>query len=78
MPRPSSRALARKNRPNPLDAAGVSAIDYKDTDLLRKFVSDRGKIRSRRVTHVTRRQQRQLAAAVKTAREMALLPLAGR
>ncbi|MFJ3877678.1 30S ribosomal protein S18 [Streptomyces sp. NPDC090077] len=63
-----------KARPNPLDAAGIAYVDYKDTDLLRKFVSDRGKIRSRRVTRVTARQQRQLAAAVKNAREMALLP----
>ena len=65
-------------RPNPLDAAGITYIDYKDTDLLRKFVSDRGKIRSRRVTRVTAQQQRALAAAVKNAREMALLPYAGR
>ncbi|MFB6627519.1 30S ribosomal protein S18 [Streptomyces sp. NPDC056374] len=67
-----------KSRPNPLDAAGITYVDYKDTDLLRTFVSDRGKIRSRRVTRVTAQQQRQLAAAVKNAREMALLPYAGR
>ncbi|WP_415948421.1 30S ribosomal protein S18 [Streptomyces sp. KLOTTS4A1] len=63
-----------KSRPNPLDQAGITSIDYKDTDLLRSFVSDRGKIRSRRVTRVTARQQRQLARAVKNAREMALIP----
>ncbi|MGA5120556.1 30S ribosomal protein S18 [Streptomyces pseudogriseolus] len=62
------------SRPHPLDAAGITYIDYKDTDLLRKFISDRGKIRSRRVTHVTAQQQRQIAAAIKNAREMALLP----
>ena len=67
-----------KSRRNPLDAAGVTYIDYKDTDLLRKFVSDRGKIRSRRVTGVSARQQRQLAAAIKNAREMALLPYSTR
>ncbi|MFF3767152.1 30S ribosomal protein S18 [Streptomyces sp. NPDC001922] len=71
--RPESRRNA-KPRPNPLDAAGITYIDYKDTDLLRKFISDRGKIRSRRVTRVTAQQQRQLARAVKNAREMALLP----
>jgi small subunit ribosomal protein S18 len=49
-------------------------IDYKDTALLRKFISDRGKIRARRVTGVTAQQQRQIARAVKNAREMALLP----
>ncbi|MFE8949835.1 30S ribosomal protein S18 [Streptomyces sp. NPDC007856] len=68
------RQTARRQRTNPLDAAGITYIDYKDTDLLRKFISDRGKIRSRRVTHVTRQQQRQIAQAIKNAREMALLP----
>ncbi|OIK00267.1 30S ribosomal protein S18 [Streptomyces monashensis] len=63
-----------RTRPNPLDQAGVTYIDYKDTELLRKFVSDRGKIRSRRVTRVTTRQQRQLTQAIKNARQMALLP----
>ncbi|WP_327241243.1 30S ribosomal protein S18 [Streptomyces sp. NBC_01320] len=67
-----------KSRPNPLDAAGITYIDYKDTDLLRKFISDRGKIRSRRVTRVTAQQQRQLAAAIKNARETALLPYTAR
>ncbi|MEK8171448.1 30S ribosomal protein S18 [Streptomyces sp. M19] len=61
-----------------MDAAGVSYIDYKDTDLLRKFISDRGKIRSRRITRVTAQQQRQLARAIKNAREMALLPYSSR
>jgi small subunit ribosomal protein S18 len=68
----------RKQRVNPLDAAGITYIDYKDTDLLRKFISDRGKIRSRRVTGVTLRQQRRLAQAIKNAREMALLPYTAR
>ncbi|MFD7256508.1 30S ribosomal protein S18 [Streptomyces sp. NPDC059874] len=67
-----------KARPNPLDAAKITHIDYKDTDLLRKFISDRGKIRSRRVTRVSARQQRLPAAAIKNAREMALLPCASR
>ena len=49
-------------------------VDYKDTTLLRKFISDRGKIRARRVTGVSAQQQRQIAKAVKNAREMALLP----
>ena len=63
-----------KKKSNPLATAGVSRIDYKDTALLRKFISDRGKIRARRVTGVTSQQQRQIARAVKNAREMALLP----
>ncbi|MGW2614394.1 30S ribosomal protein S18 [Streptomyces sp. NPDC001500] len=60
--------------PHPLDPADLASVDHKDTDLLRKFLSDRGKIRSRRVTRVTAQQQRQLSRAVKNAREMALLP----
>ncbi|WP_399139651.1 30S ribosomal protein S18 [Streptomyces sp. NBUA17] len=77
MPRRGERKPARQ-RPNPLDRDGVTYIDYKDTDLLRKFISDRGKIRSRRVTRVTAQQQRQLARAIKNAREMALLPYSTR
>ncbi|MBC2903963.1 30S ribosomal protein S18 [Streptomyces cupreus] len=77
MPRKTDRKPA-KNRPNPLDQAGIEYIDYKDTDLLRRFISDRGKIRSRRVTRVSAQQQRQLARAIKNAREMALLPYASR
>lgn len=65
-----------RKKTNPL--VGLVYIDYKDTDLLRKFISDRGKIRSRRVTGVTVQQQRQLARAIKNAREMALLPYATR
>lgn len=57
---------------------GVTCIDYKDTELLRRFLSDRGRIRGRRVTRVTAQQQRLLARAVRNAREMALLPYAGR
>ncbi|GHJ41214.1 30S ribosomal protein S18 [Streptomyces sp. TS71-3] len=74
MPRRKETRKPVKSRRNPLDAAGITYIDYKDTNLLRKFISDRGKIRSRRVTHVTAQQQRQLARAIKNAREMALLP----
>ncbi|MFI6494808.1 30S ribosomal protein S18 [Streptomyces sp. NPDC050564] len=67
-------ADTQHQRASPLDAAGITYIDYKNTDLMRKFISDRGKIRSRQVTHVTRQQQRQIAQAIKNAREMALLP----
>jgi len=49
-------------------------VDYKDVALLRKFMSDRGKIRSRRVTGLTPHRQREVAIAIKNAREMALLP----
>ncbi len=51
-----------------------AAIDYKDTGLLRKYISDRGKIRARRVTGNCSQHQRDVAVAVKNAREVALLP----
>ena len=49
-------------------------IDYKDVGVLRKYQSDRGKIRARRTTGVCAKHQRALASAIKNAREMALLP----
>jgi len=52
----------------------VAHVDYKDTTLLRKFISDRGKIRARRVTGNCTQHQRDVAVAVKNSREMALLP----
>jgi small subunit ribosomal protein S18 len=55
-------------------SAAAAAIDYKDTTLLRKYISDRGKIRARRVTGNCSQHQRDVAIAVKNAREMALLP----
>lgn len=66
-----------RKKTNPLLGAKIKVIDYKDTALLRKFISDRGKIRSRRITGVTVQEQRQIARAVKVARELALLPYAG-
>jgi ribosomal protein S18 len=56
----------------------VTYVDYKDTALLRRFVSDRGKIRARRVTGTCAQHQRDVATAVKNAREMALLPYSAR
>jgi small subunit ribosomal protein S18 len=49
-------------------------VDYKDVNLLRKFMSDRGKIRARRVSGNCAQHQRAVAVAIKTARELALLP----
>ena len=54
----------------------ITYIDYKDVDLLRKFVSERGKILPRRVTGTSSKYQRQLTQAIKRARQMALLPYA--
>jgi small subunit ribosomal protein S18 len=55
----------------------IDQVDYKDIGILRRFVSDRGKIRSRRITGACRRHQNQIARAVKRARELALLPYVG-
>ncbi|CAB4362803.1 MAG: 30S ribosomal protein S18 [Actinobacteria bacterium] len=52
----------------------IEYIDYKDVNLLTRFVSDRSKIRNRRVTGNTVQQQREIANAIKNSREMALLP----
>jgi small subunit ribosomal protein S18 len=53
-------------------------VDYKDTAILRKFVSERGKLRARRVSGNCSQHQRDVATAVKNAREMALLPYSSR
>jgi small subunit ribosomal protein S18 len=68
---PPQPKVAKKNL---LDSLGVAVVSYKDTARLRMFISERGKIRSRRVTGLTVQQQRQVAMAIKNAREMALLP----
>lgn len=52
----------------------VAEVDYKNLNQLRRYVSEKGKIRNRRITGACRRHQRQVAGAVKQAREMALLP----
>jgi small subunit ribosomal protein S18 len=77
MAKKTKRAPAPETKPakrNLLKTLGVNAVDYKDTNRLRMFISDRGKIRSRRVTGLTVQQQRQVATAIKNAREMTLLP----
>jgi small subunit ribosomal protein S18 len=67
----------RSTKRNLLASLGLSAVDYKDTAALRVFISERGKIRSRHVTGLTVQQQRQVSTAIKSAREMALLPYPG-
>jgi small subunit ribosomal protein S18 len=64
-------------RPRKYTRINSEHIDYKDLLLLRRFISDRGKVRSRRVTGLSRLHQRELALAVKRARELAMLPYVG-
>ena len=63
-----------KKKPCALCRDKVQWVDYKDVPMLRKYMSDRGKIRSRRVTGNCAQHQRDLAQAIKTARELVLLP----
>ena len=75
-PRRAPKDLNRriKKKPCALCRDGLDWVDYKDVPLLRKFMSDRGKIRSRRVTGNCAQHQRDVAEAIKTARELVLLP----
>jgi small subunit ribosomal protein S18 len=63
-----------KKKPNPLNPERIVYIDYKDINLLQRFMSDRSKLKARRMTGADVQQQRDIATAVKNAREMALLP----
>jgi len=63
-----------KKKVSILDQESVEYIDYKDVNLLRRFMSERAKIRARRVTGNDAKQQREVAKAIRVAREMALLP----
>jgi small subunit ribosomal protein S18 len=62
-----------RRKPCPYCRDKIDQVDYKDVGTLRRFVSDKGKIRSRRITGACRRHQNQIARAVKRARELALL-----
>jgi small subunit ribosomal protein S18 len=67
---------AKRRKSCPFTAAGIKPkeIDYKDTNTLLKFITDRGKILPRRITGVSAHHQRFLSHAIKRARHMALLP----
>ena len=69
-----ARTRPSKNKPCVFCNENVSYVDYKDYNMLRRFTSDRGKIRARRVTGLCPQHQREAATGIKRAREMALLP----
>ena len=71
-------ARRSKKKVSILTQEQVEYVDYKDINLLRRFMSDRAKIRARRVTGNNAQQQAAVAMAIKNAREMALLPYANR
>jgi small subunit ribosomal protein S18 len=70
----NDRRRPQKKKISILNTEQVDWIDYKDVNLLRRFMSERAKIRARRVTGNSTQQQRQVAKAIRLAREMALLP----
>jgi len=71
---PVESLFSKKKKQCPFTAAGVRHIDYKDIELLSRFITERGKILPRRITGVSCSHQRMLCAAIKKARYMALLP----
>ncbi len=64
----------RKSKPCPICSQGIEYIDFKDLSLLKPFLNERAKIKARRTSGTCATCQKQLAAAVKNAREMALIP----
>ncbi len=76
--KPKDNGRKPKKKISPLNSESVPYIDYKDVDLLKRFMSDRAKIRSRRVSGNDSQQQRQIARAIKNAREMGLLAYTSR
>lgn len=68
------RPFMRRRKSCPFSGSGAPAIDYKDTKLLSRFVSERGKIVPSRITAVSAKKQREMARAIKRARFLALLP----
>lgn len=68
------RPFFRRRKTCPFSGANAQIIDYKDVRLLTKFISERGKIVPSRITAVSTKKQRELAKAIKRARNLALLP----
>ena len=68
------KVFCRRKKSCPLTGTNAPKIDYKDVKLLSRFISERGKILPSRITSVSHKKQRELAAAIKRARNIALLP----
>ena len=73
-PKAKDTGRRRKKKVSVLTQEGIGYVDWKDINLLRRFMSDRAKIRARQVTGNNQQQQKEIARAIKNAREMALLP----
>ena len=72
--RRQSPSFGKRKKPCPISSAGIVTIDYKDLELLKSFITERGKIVPRRITSVSTQKQKLLKEAIKRARHMALLP----
>ena len=75
---PKNQDRGRKKKVSVLTSEQIDYVDWKDVNLLRRFVSERSKIRARRVNGNSTQQQKLVADAIKVAREMALIPYATR
>lgn len=75
---PKNQDRGRKKKVSVLTSEQIDYVDWKDVNLLRRFVSERSKIRARRVSGNSTQQQKLVADAIKVAREMALIPYATR
>jgi small subunit ribosomal protein S18 len=70
----SEGGFSKRRKRCPFTAANIQHIDYKDVETLSRFITERGKILPRRITGVSHYHQKQLALAIKRARQVALLP----
>lgn len=71
---PGRKGRGKRRKVCYFTANGITHIDYKDVELLKKFISERGKILPRRVTGTSAKYQRMLTRAIKRSRQVALLP----
>ncbi len=76
--KPKDTGRRTKKKVSVLTTEKIDYVDYKDVNLIKKFISDRAKVRARRVTGNDTQQQAEIARAIKNAREMALIPYATR
>ena len=70
----ATKPFFRRRKSDPFEGKDAPAIDYKDTRLLQRYISERGKIVPSRITAVSTKKQRELAKAIKRARHLGLLP----
>jgi len=70
----SVKYFSKKRKQCPLTSSGIKTIDYKDVELLKEFITERGKVLPRRISGISYYYQKRLKKAVKQARYMALLP----